>query len=77
MPVKGFTIRVGHTVSLGSYEFLKAEAEVVMSDLEEGDWDSARQEAQEALRSLLMDSFREQAKPEWFDQIPVKRNRTR
>jgi hypothetical protein len=74
MPVKDFEVAVGHTISLGNYEYMRVDARVVMTDLN-GDWESARKEAQDALRVLLQESFREQAKPAWFDQIPTKRAR--
>jgi hypothetical protein len=73
MPVKGFEVAVGHTISLGNYEYMRVDARVVMTDIE--DWESASQEAQKALRKLLEESFREQARPAWFDQIPTKRAR--
>ena len=73
MPVKDFEVAVGHTISLGNYEFMRVDAKVAMTDIE--DWESARQEAQDALRVLLQESFREQAKPGWFGSIPTKRAR--
>jgi len=72
--VKEFTVGVSHTVNLGNYESLHVEASVTL-DCEDGDWETARMQAQEALKVLLEDSVKEQSKPGWFAQIPNKRGR--
>jgi hypothetical protein len=73
--IKEFSVLVGHTINLGNYESLRVEAGVTVS-VEESDWETVRMQAQEALKTLLQDSFHEQAKPAWFAQIPGKRIRT-
>jgi hypothetical protein len=73
--IKEFSVLVHHTVNMGNYESLHVEAGVTVS-VEDSDWETVRMQAQEALKTLLQDSFNEQAKPSWFAQLPGKRLRT-
>jgi hypothetical protein len=70
--IREFKVAVSHTVNLGNYESMRVEAEVAV-DAEGLEWNEARREAQEGLRVLLADSFKEQCRPEWFAQIASKR----
>jgi hypothetical protein len=73
--IKEFSVLVSHTINLGNYESMSVEAGVTVS-VEDSDWETVRMQAQEALKTLLQDSFNEQAGPSWFAQIPSKRLRT-
>jgi hypothetical protein len=70
--IKEFKVGVSHTVNLGNYESMRVEAEVVV-DVDGLEWETLRQDAQEALNTLLADTFRAQCRPEWFSQIASKR----
>jgi hypothetical protein len=73
--IKEFKVAVSHTVNLGNYESMKVEAEVVV-DVDGLEWETLRQDAQEALETLLADSFKAQCRPEWFSQIASKKVKT-
>ena len=73
MAIKEFRVGVGHTINIGNYESLRVEADVLLIDFD--NWDEARRDAQKALSTLLDDSFRAQAKPAWFENVPSKKYR--
>jgi hypothetical protein len=70
--IKDFKVAVSHTINLGNYESMRVEAEVTV-DAEGLEWEEARQDAQEGLKTLLADTFKSQCRPEWFSQIASKR----
>lgn len=70
--IKSFSVGVKHHVNLGNYESMEVEAQVTM-EIEELDFETVRVEAQDALRTLLAESFKAQKKPVWFAEIPSKR----
>jgi len=71
--IKEFTVGIKHTVNLGNYESMHVEASVMVT-CEDEDWNEVRAQAQGALTQLLDQTFKAQAKPSWFGQIPAKRN---
>lgn len=74
--IKSFVVGVKHHVNLGNYESMEVEAQVTM-DCEDADFGTVKAEAQEALRTLLSDCFHEQKQPSWFNEIALKKARTR
>lgn len=72
MPIKSFTVGVKHHVNLGNYESMEVEAQVTL-EAEDLSMTICRVQAQEALTTLLSDSFEAQRKPSWFSQIATKK----
>lgn len=72
--VKSFTVGVKHHVNLGNYESMEIEAQITL-DIEDMGYVEARTEAQEALGTILNDTFQAQRKPPWFAEIASKKVR--
>lgn len=75
MAIKEFTVGVKHHVNLGDYESMEIQASVTIN-IEDVEFHEARHEVQDALRTLLADSFQAQKKPEWFQEIPRKKTKS-
>lgn len=72
--IKSFTVGVKHHINLFNYESMEVEAHVTL-DCEDMDFASMKVEAQETLRTLLSDTYHEQKRPVWFDEIASKKKR--
>ena len=60
--IKEFTVGVKHVVNMGGYESLHIEASVTISVEEDDTWETTRQQAQEALTTLLRESYKQQTR---------------
>ena len=72
MAIKEFTVGVKHHVNIGDYESMEIQASVTFDDVED-EFAIVRKLAQNALSTLLADSFQAQKNPEWFKEITRKK----